>query len=104
MNTIDLTPILQALIGLLATLITCRLIPWLKSKMTETQQRVMDAALDSAVYAAEQFYGAGHGADKMDYALNFLHERGFDVDAAQIEAKVYELLNRGKHLAVVPED
>ena len=96
MTNIDLTPILQALIGLLATLITCRLIPWLKSKMSESQALLLDAAITTAVFAAEQIYGAGNGPEKMDYAISYLHDHGFDVDSRQIEATVYDLLNSDK--------
>ena len=94
MNTaINLTPIIQALIGLLATLITCRLVPWIKAKTTNEQQSALAAAIKIAVYAAEQIFGNGHGADKMDYALRYLRDKGFDVDSREIEAAVAEYLN-----------
>ena len=93
---INLTPFIQALIGLLAALITCRLIPWIKSSMSESQQRILDAAIVTAVFAAEQIFGAGHGAEKMDYALQYLRDKGFAVDSRDIEAAVYDLLNRLK--------
>lgn len=38
MDMIDLTPILQALITLLASWITLRVIPYLKAKTTKQQQ------------------------------------------------------------------
>lgn len=38
MDMIDLTPILQALIALLASWITLRVIPWLKAKTNKQQQ------------------------------------------------------------------
>ena len=93
MQNINLTPILQAVIALLAALITYRLIPWIKARTTTEQQAQLRAAVRVAVFAAEQIFGAGHGAEKMDYALTFLRDQGFDVDSREIEAAVGELLN-----------
>lgn len=93
MTNIDLTPILQAVISLIAALIAHRLIPWIKARTTTEQQAQYRAALKIAVFAAEQIFGAGHGAEKMDYALNYLREKGFDVDSREIEATVKELFN-----------
>lgn len=91
--TIDLTQIVVALIGLLSALITYRLIPWLKANTTEKQRVLIKAAIQTAVYAAEQMYGAGEGDKKFDYAINWLREQGYDVSKAEIEAAVYELIN-----------
>ena len=96
MNNIDLTPILQALIGLLATLITAKLIPWIKTKIAADKQGLFDAAVQSLVFAAEQLYGAGKGAEKLKYVKDELAKKGFAIDDAAIEAKVYELLNKIK--------
>lgn len=87
---INLTPILQALVGLLAALITARLIPWIRSHTTESQQRQMRAGVRIAIFAAEQIYGAGCGEEKMQAAVEYLHEMGFDVDVREIEAAVRE--------------
>lgn len=57
----------------------------------------MDAAITTAVFAAEQIYGAGNGPEKLDYAIQYLHDHGFDVDSRQIEAQVYDLLNSDKN-------
>lgn len=86
--TIDLTPILQALIGLLATLITVKLIPWIKARTTVQQQELLHTVVKTLVFAAEQVYGAGHGDDKLEYVIDELHIRGFDIDRAEIEAAV----------------
>ena len=90
---INLTPILQAIIGLLAALITYRLIPWIKARTTAAQQETMRAAVRVAVFAAEQLYGAGKGAEKLDYAVQWLEDRGYTVSRAEIEAAVYEGMN-----------
>ncbi|MBE5807098.1 MAG: holin [Clostridiales bacterium] len=93
MTNIDLTPILQAVIGLIAALIAYRLIPWIKARTTTEQQAQYMAAVRVAVFAAEQIFGAGKGAEKMDYAINYLREKGFDVDSREIEATVGEFIN-----------
>ena len=92
---INLTPILQAVIGLLAALITYRLIPWIKARTTAAQQEQIKAAIKIAVFAAEQIYGAGKGEEKLDYAIAWLHDHGYDVSRAEIEATIYDYLNTG---------
>ena len=89
--TIDLTPVLQAVIGLLAALITYRLVPWIKARTTNEQQALMQATIRTLVFAAEQIYGAGGGAEKLKYVHDELEARGFDIDLAAIEAAVLEL-------------
>lgn len=90
---IDLTPILQAIIALLAALVTYKLIPWIKAKTTSEQQTMMKATVKTLVYAAEQIYGAGNGEAKLDYVIQQLNGKGFTVDRAEIEAAVKENLN-----------
>lgn len=77
---IDLTPIFQAVIALLAALITYKLIPWIKSRTTDQQQKNLTAAAQIVVFAAEQMFGAGHGKEKLDYSLEALRRAGFDID------------------------
>ena len=88
---IDLTPILEALISLLAVLVTCKLIPWIKSKTDVNQQIALSTAAKIAVYAAEQIYGAGKGEEKLDYVISRLEEKGYTVDMDAIEAAVREM-------------
>ncbi len=91
LSGIDLTPIFQALIALLASIITLKLVPWIKSKTTEKQQDLLRAAVSVAVYAAEQLYGAGNGKEKLLYVKGKLAEKGYKVDIDEIEAAVREL-------------
>ena len=58
---IDLTGIVQAILALLAALVTYKLIPWIKARTTESQQAVLMATVRTLVYAAEQLFGAGKG-------------------------------------------
>ena len=90
---IDLTPIFQAIIALLAALVTYKLVPWIKARTTESQQALLSATVRTLVYAAEQLYGAGKGAEKLDYVITELERRGFTADRAAIGAAVAEQLN-----------
>ena len=92
---IDLTPIFQAIIALLASLITYKLIPLIKSKTTANQQSNLAAAAKIAVYAAEQIFGDGKGDQKFEYARNALAGSGYNLSASAlsdaIEKAVLEL-------------
>lgn len=90
---INLTPIFQAIIALLAALITYRLIPWIKARTTNEQQTTLKVLVRTLVFAAEQMYGAGAGREKLEWVQYQLRMAGFDVDVAEIEAAVYEQIN-----------
>lgn len=87
---IDLTPIINAIIALLASIITIKVIPWIKAKTTIEQQNMIRAAVVTLVFAAEQIYGAGRGSEKLDYVKAKLIEKGYDVDVDEIEAVIKE--------------
>lgn len=93
-SMIDLTFILKAVITLVFTLVASKLIPWIQSKTTESQQKALKAAYRTVVFAAEQLYGAGNGEAKLDYAIKQLEEMGFTANRAEIEAAVWEHINR----------
>lgn len=96
MNTIDLTPIIQAIIALLAAIVTYKVIPWIKAKTTNEQQVMLETTIRTLVFAAEQIYGAGRGRDKMQYVVDKLREKGFTASVDDIEATVYNYLNGDK--------
>lgn len=93
---IDLTPIINAIIALLASIITIKVIPWIKAKTTNEQQAMLRAAVKTAVFAAEQLYGAGNGENKLEYVFETLRSQGYVVDRVKIEAAVGEFLNGAK--------
>lgn len=100
----DITPIIEAVAALIGVIITCVLIPFIKSKTTAEQQKEINAWVKIAVSAAEQLYkGQGRGKEKKQYVINWLKERGITVDEAAldalIEAAVHEL-NQG----IIPLD
>lgn len=98
-SMVDLTPVVQAVITLLAALITYRLVPWIKARTTEQQQANLAALASTLVYAAEQLFGANHGAEKLAYVTDILRKRGYDVDSqevlAVVEAAVNQMVPRG---------
>ena len=93
--TFDITQIILAIIALAGTIVTGVLVPWIKAKTTQSQQEQLAQWVKIAVAAAEQIFKSGDGAEKKQYVINWLHERGivFDSDMvdAAIEAAVYEL-------------
>lgn len=91
---IDITPIFQALISILALLVTAYLVPWLRLKIGEQKTEHLLQIIQIAVQAAEQYFGSGSGAEKKAYVLDYLEAKGIDVDDATIEAMVNELYGK----------
>lgn len=103
-TTIDLTPLANALIALLASIITIYLVPWLKAKkeqikshMSETQLWAYETFAKVAVNAAEQIYD--DNKQRLEYAMKVFEascaQRGLSYDSevarAYIEAAVRHL-------------
>ena len=109
MNTIDITPIVNAAIALIGAGVSVFLIPWLKSQTTEAQRKELTAWVKIGVAAAEQLYkGAGRGEEKKQYVIDFLKQKGFKVrrgkrqqrdrgssQAAQHRGPDYRMTERG---------
>lgn len=97
---IDYTELLQALIALLAAIITTFLIPYIKKKLSTENVEELRKWVGIAVKAAEQIYGSKTGLEKKEYVLSFLNSKGikFDVDevSALIESEVYKLTGRSE--------
>lgn len=100
---INLTPIFEAIIALIAALVTYKLIPWIKSKTTAQQQANLEAVTRMLVFAAEQLYGANKGDEKFRYVQSELAKRGFDIDPTAIEAAVARYLNYAPTVELVQE-
>jgi len=84
---IDLTLIINALIALAAAIILRYVIPWLREKTTAQERENMLAWVDIAVMAAQQLYYHLDGETRLEYALDLLRSKGFDVnDAAVLDA------------------
>ena len=92
MNTIDITPIVNATLALIGAGVSVFLIPWLKKQTTEAQRKELTAWVKIGVAAAEQLYvGQGRGEEKK--------QKGFKVDEESvvnaIEAIVKQLNTEG---------
>jgi hypothetical protein len=114
MKNIDLTPIFQALILLISSVITIYILPkvkvFLTAKLSSEQMENLKKWVKVAVAAAEQLYGSKKGQEKKEYVVSFLLSKGlvFDVDevTALIESEVYKL-TQGKNYIfaeTMPED
>ena len=90
--TIDVTDIVTALLGLLASIVTAYLAPWLKAKLGAARYENARSVTNTLVNAAEQiFKGAGRGQEKLDYVKKELNKRGITYDEAKLEAAVFKL-------------
>ena len=85
----DITPIVNAVIALVAAVISVFLIPWIKGKIeTEKLNQIM-GWVTIAVEAAEQIYReSGMGAKKKAYVLDFLSKKGITLDVDSIDAMI----------------
>ena len=101
MNIELMLQIALALISIIGALITYVLVPYIKARTTETQQKKIWNGVLIAVQAAEQIFNKpGAGQDKKAYVLNVLNQKGIQIDATQlellIEAAVFQL-NQSKN-------
>ena len=99
---VDLTPFFQAVLGVIAVAITTFVLPWLQKKLNAEKLAELARWVQIAVTAAEQIYkGSGRGAEKKAYVLQFLRDKGYELDSgalagqvnAMIEAAVWGLGN-----------
>ena len=96
---IDFTPLLQALIGVLALVITRYVVPWLEARTKADQLARIDYWYHVAVTAAEKAYGAGHGAEKLADATTYLKSKGIIIDDKIVDALIKELFDDAKQTA-----
>lgn len=105
---IDLTPLVEALLGFAVTAITVFLIPWVKERYGNETLEKARSWVQIAVYAAEKAYGAGHGDEKLAYAEQFLAERKIKLDLstlkAMIDAEIKAMEQAESYVLVEPPD
>lgn len=112
----DITPVLEALIGLAITLITVFLIPWIKEKKSSEKLAKVFSVAEQVVYAAWELDITGElvqmGLTKVEYAWNeakkILAEKKITVDddelKAYIKSEVAKLrINRGDEIVQLEE-
>lgn len=83
--------IFDAVVALVAAIITYYLVPLIQSKTTEAQQETIATWVDVAVAAAEQIFDSDQGEAKLAYVVEYLAKLGFDVTTEEIESAVYWL-------------
>lgn len=92
---IDLTPLMNALITIIAAVLLRYVVPWLNSKTTAQEREDLLVWVDIAVRAAQQLLYHANGSERLEYVMDYLEDKGFDVDDASvrnaIEAAVLEL-------------
>ena len=85
----DITPVVNGIIALIAAVVTAFVIPWIKSKTTATQREEINAWVRIAVTAAEQIYsGVGKGKEKKKYVLDFLAEKNLKIDEESVDLMI----------------
>lgn len=100
---IDLTPIINVLILVVATLVSMYLIPWIKSKKTAEETKDLMAWARIAAKSAQQLYYQLDGEARLTHALLVMREAGYDVDTIEVrnalEAAVLEIHNALEEVA-----
>ena len=95
MENINIQPVLNALMTLMAAVITCVLVPFIKSKLTKQQQDKLLELVKIAVSAAEQIFSqAKSGAEKKQYVQDFLVSKGYDVSEPEIDTMIEAAVSR----------
>lgn len=85
---IDITPVVNALIMLIAAIVTTFVIPLLKKNSSAQDLNEMLKWIDIAVMAAQQMYYMEDGARRKQYVMNFLAEKGYDVNSQAVDAAI----------------
>ena len=92
---IDITTIIEAAVKLIAAVTCVVIIPYIKTLCSASQLKSIDAWIKIAVAAAEQIYSSTQGAEKKQYVINYLTDKGLKVNTRDldklIEASVLEL-------------
>ena len=86
---IDLTPIINAVIMLIAAVISVFLVPLIKQKVEAAKVNQIYGWVTIAVEAAEQIYReSGMGEKKKEYVMEFLSKKGYTLDLDSIDAMI----------------
>lgn len=85
---IDLTPIINAIIALLAAVAVRYFVPWFKARTTTEQRAELLVWADIAVQAAQQLYYQQDGASRKEYAQFIMMQHGFDINEPEVDAAI----------------
>lgn len=90
--TIDLTQIILAIITLIFGVLMRYVIPNAKEHLNKNQMELLQIAVKTGVYAAEQLYNSDQGKEKRQYVIDYLKEHGYIVDPEKIEDPVRAMI------------
>ena len=97
METINITPLVNAIISLAAVVISLFVIPVLRRKAKAQDLERLKALATLAVKAAEQLYSREAADAKRHYVLSYLESKGYSIDDHDVmnalEAAVIKLHN-----------
>ena len=89
-----LVKIILAVIGLLGTIITVVVVPYIRSRTTETQRANIYTIVMLAVQAAEQIYfKPGEGEKKKQYVINYLGSKGIKLTVEDLNIFIESAVN-----------
>lgn len=85
---IDFTPLLEALVVLLASVVTMVIVPALRERYSNEQLEKARSWVQIGVYAMEKVYGAGNGAQKLAGVEALLAEHKIKLDTSALKAMI----------------
>ena len=85
---LNLTPIINAVIALLAALVTVFVIPWLQRKTSAQDREEFLRWVEIAVAAAEQHWDSAKSKEKKEAVTAFLREQGFTFSESEIDSAI----------------
>lgn len=81
----NITPIINAVIALIAALVSAFVIPWIKKKAASCDLDQMQAWTGIAVAAAEQLFKSTQAEEKKKYVLKYMASKGYDINTEDVE-------------------
>lgn len=94
METINITELVQAIITIIAAIISIFVIPFIKGKVGDQNMTEFLRWVDIAVAAAEQLYDSTQGAKKKRYVLSYLETKGFTIAEEDMDLAIEAAVNR----------
>ena len=90
----NITEIFKVLIMLVVVLVTTFVIPYVKSKLSAEELADFLKWVEIGVAAAEQLYESTQGPDKKKFVVEYLLERGYTIDGADLDMAIEAAVNK----------
>lgn len=102
----DITPIVNAILALIATIITTYLVPWLQAKKTEVYSKISErdqqflyTVAETVATAAQQMFESNE--DKLVYAVDsfrkIIENAGYKFDGTEARALIESVVYKKKY-------